>query len=125
MLIVTSPLYDMSKFEPVGIVNGVSVHAISYIRDIASQLTSLVGGRQELIEKKFLDVREEAINELKKEAEKMSLDMVVSLEVEMTELGKNFVIFTATGTGLRKKGARGGARGVRAKKGTKKKESKK
>lgn len=102
MLILTTSYYNPSEYQPIGLVNGLSVHAISAIRGIFSGISGMFGNKQELLEKKFLDVREEAIASLENNAIKMGADMVVALKVETSELGNEFVLFTATGTVLKK-----------------------
>ena len=108
MLILTTSYYDPVQYEPIGLVNGVSVHAISAIRGIFSGLAGVFGGKQELLEKKFLDVREEAIAALEGNAKQMGATAVIALKVETSELGNEFVVFTAMGTAIRqvRKGGR-------------------
>lgn len=110
MRVQTTGYYNMDHLEPIGAVHGISVHAISYFRGLFSSLSGLFGGRQLEIEQKYLDVRQEAIADIMQKAEQLGADEIVGLEVETTELGKNFVVFIAAGTAMKRK-RRGGKRG--------------
>ena len=101
MQVVTTSYYDPTKYEVIGLVSGVSVHAISAIRGMFSGISSLFGGKQQLIEQKFLDVYYESIASLQDNAKKMGAEQVVALKVETSELGNEFVVFTEIGTAIR------------------------
>jgi uncharacterized protein YbjQ (UPF0145 family) len=103
MLISTLSTYDMDKYEIMGPVSGLSVHSISFFRNLVSGFTSLFGGNQSLIKDKFLDVRKEAMADLSRKGAKQGADMIAGMEIELTELGNEFVVCVATGTALRLK----------------------
>ena len=101
MLMSTLSTYDLEKYNIIGPVSGLSVHSISFFRDLVSGFTSLFGGSQSLIKDKFLDVRKEAMKDLERKGEKQGADMIAGIEVELTELGNQFVVCVATGTALK------------------------
>ena len=100
---MTTGFYDINRYEPIDIVQGISVHAISFFRGLFSSITGLAGGRQQAIEDKYIDVRNEALNEMVERAKQMGGDAVVGVEVETTEMGQSYVVFIAAGTVLRLK----------------------
>jgi len=102
MLILTTSYYNPAEYEPIGLINGLSVHSISALRGLFAGISGVFGGKQEMLEKKFLDIREEAIKSLEENAVKMGADMVVALKLETSELGSEYLVFNASGTGLRK-----------------------
>ena len=104
--ILTTGYYDMNKYEPIGLVSSIPVHSISAIRGLVSGITGFFGGRQQVIEKKFLDIRREALFELEKEAKRMGAVMIIGLEFDVSELGNEFVIYGVSGTALKLKSGR-------------------
>jgi len=103
MLISTLATYDMEKYDILGPISGLSVHSISFFRNIVADFTSLFGGSQSAIKEKFLDVRREAVQDMVEKATANKADMIAGLELELTELGNNFVVCVATGTALKEK----------------------
>ncbi len=103
MIISTLSTYDMDKYEILAPVSGMSVHSISFFRNIFAGLSGLFGGKNTAIQTKFMDVRRESINEMKTAATDIGADMIAGLQIELTELGQEFVVCIATGTALKKK----------------------
>jgi len=128
--ILTTGYYNMNKYEPIGLVSSIPVHSISAIRGLVSGITGFFGGRQQVIEKKFLDIRKEALYELEQEAKAMGAVMIIGLEFDVSELGNEFVIYGASGTALKLKSGASGMKGgikkeVKSKKDSKVKKNKK
>lgn len=98
----TTWMYDTSKYDIIGIATSITVHAVSAFRGLGANLGALFGGKSNLLEKVFLDAREEAYAELSEKAIKKGADLLVGVEIEVQEM-KQFFIFTATGTMLRRK----------------------
>jgi uncharacterized protein YbjQ (UPF0145 family) len=114
--ILTTGYYDMNKYEPIGLVSSIPVHSISAIRGLVSGFTGLFGGRQQVIEKKFLDIRKEALYELEQEAKAMGAVMIIGLEFELCEFSNEFVVYGASGTALKlKSGMKGGKKEIKKK----------
>jgi uncharacterized protein YbjQ (UPF0145 family) len=93
--------YDVTKYEPLGIVRGTKVHGISLFRSIVGNLSSLFGGKNDAINKKVDDVYNESIQELINGALIMypGVKMISGIEVTLSEM-KNIIICVATGTAL-------------------------
>jgi uncharacterized protein YbjQ (UPF0145 family) len=128
--ILTTGYYNMNKYEPIGLVSSIPVHSISAIRGLVSGITGFFGGRQQVIEKNFLDIRKEALYELEQEAKAMGAVMIIGLEFDVSELGNEFVIYGASGTALKLKSGASGMKGgikkeVKSKKDSKVKKNKK
>lgn len=103
MIVSTLATINENEYDIIGPVSGLSVHAISYFRTIFAGISGLFGGRQSAIKEKFMDVRREAIYEMVETAKLNNIDMIAGMQVELTELGQEFVVCIATGTALRKK----------------------
>ena len=101
MILSTLSTYDMEKYEIIGPVSGMSVHGISFFRNIFAGFSSLFGGKQSAIQEKFMDVRREALKDMSKAAKNAGADMVGGLTIELSELGQEYVLCLATGTALR------------------------
>jgi uncharacterized protein YbjQ (UPF0145 family) len=93
--------YDVTKYEPLGIIRGTKVHGISLFRSIVGNLSSLFGGKNDAINKKVDDVYNESIQELINGALIMypGVKMISGIEVTLSEM-KNIIICVATGTAL-------------------------
>ena len=93
--------YDVTKYEPLGIVRGTKVHGISLFRSIVGNLSSLFGGKNDAINKKVDDVYNDSIQELINGALIMypGVKMISGIEVTLSEM-KNIIICVATGTAL-------------------------
>jgi len=101
--ILTTGYYDLDLYEPIGMISNVSVHAISLIRGFLSGITSIFGGQQTLIETKYKDIRNAAIEGLLKEANNVGANLVVGLDVEVSSISNEFMVFVASGTALKYK----------------------
>lgn len=105
--LLTASIIDQEKYESVGIVMGVSVRAISALRQFFSGLASIVGGRRGEIEKKLIEAREEAIQEMRDNAINMGADEVIGMHVEMSEISQGdkegYIVVSATGTAVKTK----------------------
>jgi len=99
---VTTGFYDTSKYETIGLVNALSVHSISLFRDIIGDFTSMFGGKQNLIEKKYLEARNEVLHKLEVEARNLGADEIISVECDISSF-EQYYTFSATGTAIRKK----------------------
>lgn len=93
--------YDVTKYEPMGIVRGTKVHGISLFRSIVGNLSSLFGGKNDAINKKVDDVYNESIQELINNALIIypGVKMISGIEVTLSEM-RNIIICVATGTAL-------------------------
>jgi uncharacterized protein YbjQ (UPF0145 family) len=94
--------YDVTKYEPMGIVRGTKVHGISLFRSIVGNLSSLFGGKNDAINKKVDDVYNDSIQELINGALIMypGVKMISGIEVTLSEIFENIIICVATGTAL-------------------------
>lgn len=103
--LLTTSLVDEDKYETIGVVMGVSVRAISALRQLFSGVASIFGGRRGELEKKLIEARKEAIDEMSANAKLAGADEVIGLHVEMSELSSGdrdgYFIVSATGTAVK------------------------
>jgi len=101
IILSTLMTYDVTNYEPLGIVRGTKVHGVSLFRSIVGNLSSLFGGKNDAINKKVDDVYNESIQELINSALIMypGVKMISGIEVTLSEM-KNIIICVATGTAL-------------------------
>ena len=101
IILSTLMTYDVTKYEPLGIIRGTKVHGISLFRSIVGNLSSLFGGKNDAINKKVDDVYNDSIQELINGALIMhpGVKMISGIEVTLSEM-KNIIICVATGTAL-------------------------
>ena len=102
IILSTLMTYDVTKYEPMGIVRGTKVHGISLFRSIVGNLSSLFGGKNDAINKKVDDVYNDSIQELINGALIMypGVKMISGIDVTLSEIFENIIICVATGTAL-------------------------
>ncbi len=102
MLLLTLNSYDEKKYKPLGLVRGTIVHSVSFFRNILGNLSGLLGGKNDAINKKVDDVYGEAIKELEKyTTEKYpNANAIMGIEIALSEMQTEFIICVATGTAL-------------------------
>ena len=93
--ILTTGFYDVNKYEPIDHINSLSVHGVSFLRGLVGGITSIFGGRQGIIEEKYLEIRAQILTELQENAQRMGADLVVGLDID--------IIFSANATALKLK----------------------
>lgn len=106
MKVSNTTYFDESKYEVIGIVDSVTTRAISEFRQYFAQLTGIFGGKNDLLNSKFLKARDDAIQELKTKAQAMDADMLIaiSLTTDVVNMGgTEFLTYSALGTALRRK----------------------
>jgi uncharacterized protein YbjQ (UPF0145 family) len=106
MKLSTATTFDESKYEVIGIVMGMQSRSLSMLREFLSSFGTVFGGKSTLFNTKMLKAREDAIDEMKKNAEAMGADMVVAIDVDAgnSDIGGSPIFtFVATGTALRLK----------------------
>jgi uncharacterized protein YbjQ (UPF0145 family) len=83
------------------------VRAISTLRQLFSGVASIFGGRRGELEKKLIQAREEAIDEMSANANLAGADEVIGMHVDMSELSTGdrdgYLIVSATGTAVKTK----------------------
>lgn len=98
--------FDESKYEVIGIVQGMSSRSISLIREFFADVGTIFGGKSNLVNSRYIKAREDAIAELKANAREAGADLVVNVEIQAGTIDmSNSPIFTfiAIGTALKKK----------------------
>ena len=97
----TTHNYDEKVYKPLGFVRGTMVHAVSFFRDIVSNVAGIFGGVNTAINKKIDDTYDEAIQELIKytKSKYPSATAITGINVSLTEM-REFIICVAFGTAL-------------------------
>lgn len=106
MKLTTISQFDESKYEVVGLVDSVLTRSVSEFRQYFAQITSVFGGKNDILNSRFLKARDDALKDLKEKANDMGADMVVGVSL-MTQVivvgGAEFITYEALGTALRRK----------------------
>ncbi len=103
MIITTTPNIENHQIvEYKGLVFGEVVSGANFIRDFLASITDVIGGRSGAYESKLNSARQEALEELEKEAKKVSANAVVGVSMEYQSMGgdKGMFIVVATGTAV-------------------------
>ena len=103
MIITTTPNIENHQIvEYKGLVFGEVVSGANFIRDFLAGITDVIGGRSGAYESKLNSARQEALQELEKEAKKVGANAVVGVSMEYQSMGgdKGMFIVVATGTAV-------------------------
>jgi uncharacterized protein YbjQ (UPF0145 family) len=83
-----------------GVVFGEVIIGINFMKDFASGITNIVGGRSREYESEIINARTNAINEMSKRAASLGANGVVGISVDCESLSNGMVMVTASGTAV-------------------------
>ncbi|WP_128476841.1 YbjQ family protein [Halorussus pelagicus] len=87
--------------EYLGVVSGEAVIGANVVSDIAAGIRDVVGGRSDSYEKKIETGREEAIKDLRADAEELGADAVVGASFDYEEMAEGMLWVNLSGTAVR------------------------
>lgn len=104
-LLTTSHTIEGQKItDYLGIVSGHNVLGMNIFSDWMAGIRDIIGGRSASYEKYFIDAREEAIDEMSYQAEKLDATAIISIKIEYTTIeAKNtrMLMVSANGTAVK------------------------
>lgn len=116
MKLSTTENIDESKYEILGLVDGIHIITLSGLRKIISGLSGIFGSNRNYsgIEEKFLETRAQAINKMQDNAKRLGADEVIGIRVDISEVGptETVLVALAYGTAVRLK-QKGGRKAVK------------
>lgn len=89
-----------------GIVTSTIVSGTNIFRDMLAGVRDIVGGNSQTYMSKLEELKDQAMNELKKKAAKADCNAVISVSIDTEEIsgqGKGMLMITATGTAVKVK----------------------
>ncbi len=101
ILVTTTEHIPNQNYESIGDVYDVTNQSQNGISDAGATLKSSVGGEIKGYTKMLRRSRDEAINRMKKEAEKMDADAVVMMRFDNGSIGKDMQSVVAYGTAVK------------------------
>mgnify|MGYP001772893825 CR=1 FL=1 len=99
MLVVTThsiPGYRVVKV--LGVVSGMSVRTRGFFGRLTAGVEAMVGGRGGAYLSELKKAREETLEDLVVEAQRLGANAVVGVDFETAEILEGFIVVTATGT---------------------------
>ena len=96
----TDGLEGRNVVEYRGVVSGEAIIGANIVSDIASGIRDIVGGRSGSYEKKIATGREEALGDLRAEAEELGADAVVGASFDYEEMGEGMLWVNVSGTAV-------------------------
>lgn len=101
MTITTTDSMDGREVtEYLGVVSGEAVVGANVVSDIAAGIRDVVGGRSGSYEKKIATGREEAIKDIRAEAEELGADAVVGASFDYEEMAEGMLWVNLSGTAV-------------------------
>ncbi|MDG5776118.1 YbjQ family protein [Haloarculaceae archaeon H-GB2-1] len=97
----TDGLDGKSVDEYLGVVSGEAVIGANVVSDIAAGIRDVVGGRSGSYEKKIETGREEAIKDIREEAQALGADAVVGASFDYEEMAEGMLWVNLSGTAVR------------------------
>lgn len=105
MSVFTTSQYDATMWTPVKTIHATHTEAVSLFRGIVTGFTSLIGGPQEMLNKKMNDITSALMKGIKEQID--DDQCVVGLNIQLAEFGRSEANSTisglAMGTLLKKK----------------------
>ena len=104
MIVTTTPTVEGRPVrEYLGIVTGEAIIGANLFRDFFAGIRDIVGGRAGSYERVLKEAREDAIAELKAEAEKLGANAVVGVDLDYEVIGDtgSMLMVSASGTAVR------------------------
>lgn len=103
LLTTTNNIEGKQIIEYKEIVYGEVVAGANFIRDFFASFTDIFGGRSRSYESKLTSARQDAINEMIAQAERVGANAIVGVEVNYTSIGsgsKSMFMIVASGTAV-------------------------
>ena len=97
----TDGLEGREVTEYLGVVSGEAVIGANVVSDIAAGIRDVVGGRSGSYEKKIETGREEAVADIRAEAEDLGADTVVGASFDYEEMAEGMLWVNVSGTAVR------------------------
>lgn len=104
MIVTTETHIDLPIEERFGIVSAECVLGVSIFRDLAGMVRDAVGGRVVSSQNSLKEARTTALEEMKREAQRMGANAVIAVDLDYSEIsggGKSMLLVAATGTAVR------------------------
>jgi uncharacterized protein YbjQ (UPF0145 family) len=92
------PGYRVAKV--LGIVNGMSVRTRGMLGRLLAGIEAALGGRAESYIVELKKARDEALQDLIREASRLGANAVIGIDFETSEVLEGFIVVTATGTAV-------------------------
>ncbi|MGC8983539.1 MAG: YbjQ family protein [Desulfurococcaceae archaeon] len=100
MLATTPTIPGYRIVKVLGIVTGISIRTRGALGRLAASLEAVFGGRGESYIGELKKAREEAVEDLVREALALGANAVVGVDFETSEILEGFIVVTATGTAV-------------------------
>lgn len=104
MILTTTPTVEGRNIvEYKGVVFGVVISGVNFLRDIAASIRNFVGGRSGSYEEELINARCQAMNEMADRARALGADAVVGIDIDYEVLGQDngMLMVTASGTAVK------------------------
>ena len=114
MKLTTSGYYDPLVYEPIGVISSVSNFAFAEFRSEISDILGMFGTKGEQLNNKLTKAQTKVLEEFEDRAYEESAEMVVGVSITpvILNLGEagGVIMFSVSGTALRKKETEGGSK---------------
>jgi len=102
LLSTTDVIEGQPAQEYLGLVNAEVILGANAIKDMVSSIRDFVGGRVSTLEHALAEAREEALNNIAGEAEKLGANAIVGISIDYETLGQHgtMLMVCASGTAV-------------------------
>ena len=102
LLSTTDVIEGQPAQEYLGLVNAEVILGANAIKDMVSSIRDFVGGRVSTLEDALAEAREEALNNIAVEAEKLGANAIVGISIDYETLGQHgtMLMVCASGTAV-------------------------
>lgn len=101
MLYSTTPTIEGKKIvRYLGIVSGEAIVGANIFKDFFAGIRDIVGGRSEAYENELRKAKDIALREMGEEAEKLSANAIVGIDLDYETIGQSMLMVSASGTAV-------------------------
>lgn len=101
MLVTTTEKIPGQEYEVLGEVFGLTTQSRNLVKNIGAGLKGIVGGEIKAYTEMLEDSRQQAIDRLKENAEKMNADAIVMMRFDSGSIGADMQSVVAYGTAVK------------------------
>ena len=87
--------------EYLGIVTGEVIMGANVFRDIRASITDIIGGRSEAYEEEMVRGRQNAIDDMITDADRLRADAIVGVSLDYATVREGMIMIAASGTAVR------------------------
>lgn len=101
MILSTTPNIEGQRIRQYcGIVSGEAIMGANIVRDFFASIRDVVGGRSGSYEEVIRKAKNEALDEMQREAMRLGADAILSIDIDYETIGTSMLMVAVSGTAV-------------------------